>query len=207
LTSTPPLTGAWLSGALHWYGGGKSVAVITPTLRGGFAQATLTWTAKNRTKKGFGPYAILWEESEAKAAGGFLGKIALQDVNDIPSVVALLTAAGDFRVTRDTTDWMDTQRRARAKTTFSKDEIEKAIELGFAQRRRSRKNEGCGWRGMTVHGAKNREFDNVVVLWPAATGGSDDQKRRLLYNAVTRAKQRCLVLVQAKASLGQSPFA
>jgi hypothetical protein len=45
LTSTPPLTGAWLSGALHWYGGGKSVAVITPTLRGGFAQATLTWTA------------------------------------------------------------------------------------------------------------------------------------------------------------------
>jgi superfamily I DNA/RNA helicase len=105
----------------------------------------------------------LWEESEAKATGGFLGKIALQDVNDIPSVVALLTAVGDFRVTRDTVDWMDMQRRARAKTTFSKDEIEKAIELGFAQRRRSRKNEGGGWRGMTVHGAKNREFDNVVV--------------------------------------------
>jgi superfamily I DNA/RNA helicase len=181
--------------------------VITPTLRG-FAQATVTWTAQNRTKKGFGPYTILWEESEAKAAGGFLGKIALQDVNDIPSVVALLTAAGDFRATRDATDWMDTQRRARAKVTFSKDEIEKAIELGFAQRRRARKNDGGGWRGMTVHGAKNREFDNVVVLWPAAIGGrSDDHKRRLLYNAVTRAKQRCLVLVQAKASLGQAPFA
>lgn len=35
-------------------------------------------------------------------------------------------------------------------------------------------------------------------------GGSDDQKRRLLYNAVTRAKERCLVLVQAQASLGQA---
>lgn len=60
---------------------------------------------------------------------------------------------------------------------------------------------------MTVHGAKNREFDNVIVLWPAAITGSEDQKRRLLYNAVTRAKERCLVLVQAKTSLGEAPFA
>ena len=59
---------------------------------------------------------------------------------------------------------------------------------------------------MTVHGAKNREFDIAIVLWPAATMGSDDQKRRLLYNAVTRAKQRCLILVQAKTSLQESPF-
>lgn len=206
LTSKPPLGGAWLSGNLHWYGRGKSVAVITPTL-GAFAQATVAWAAQNKTKKGSGPYSILWEESEAKAAASFLGKIDLQNVNDITSVVALLTATGDFRTTRDIADWMDTQKRARAKTAFSKDEIERAIEQGFAQRRRARKGDACGWRGMTVHGAKNREFDNVIVLWPAAIGGSDDQKRRLLYNAVTRAKERCLVLVQAQASLGQAPFA
>lgn len=206
LTSKPPLTGAWLSGNLCWYGGGKSVAVITPTL-GKFARETVTWVAQNKTNKGAGPYSIPWEESEAKAAETFLGKIALNDMNDIPSVVALLTAAGDFRSTRDLADWMDTQRRTRAKTTFSRDEIEKAIEQGFAQRRRARKGDGSGWRGMTVHGAKNREFDNVIVLWPAAIGGSDDQKRRLLYNAVTRAKERCLVLVQAKINLSQAPFA
>lgn len=205
LTPKPALAGAWLSGNLRWYAGGKSVAVITPTL-GAFAQATVTWAAQNTAKKGYGPYSILWEESEAKAAASFLGKIALQNVNDIPSVVALLTATGDFRATRDIADWMDTQRRARAKTSFSKDEIERTIEQGFAQRRRVRKADGSGWRGMTVHGAKNREFDNVIVLWPAAIGGSDDQKRRLLYNAVTRAKERCLVLVQAQASLAQAPF-
>ncbi|MDF3118470.1 ATP-binding domain-containing protein, partial [Burkholderia semiarida] len=34
-----------------------------------------------------------------------------------------------------------------------------------------------------------------------------DQKRRLLYNAVTRAKERCLVLVQVAAHLNQAPFA
>ncbi|MCR6480901.1 ATP-binding domain-containing protein [Variovorax sp. ZS18.2.2] len=206
LTSKPPLAGAWLNGNLQWYGGGKSVAVITPTL-GAFAQAAVAWAAQNKTTKGSGPYSILWEETEAKAAASFLAKIALRDVNDIPSVVALLNAAGDFRATRDLSDWMATQRRARGKATFSKYEIEQAIEQGFAQRRRTRKEDEKGWRGMTVHGAKNREFDNVIVLWPAAIGGSDDQKRRLLYNAVTRARERCLVLVQAKASFGRAPFA
>jgi superfamily I DNA/RNA helicase len=83
----------------------------------------------------------------------------------------------------------------------------KAIDQVFAQRRRARQDDGFGWRGMTVHGAKNREFDNVIVLWPAAVTGSDDQKLRLLYNAVTRAKARCLVLVQATAQLTQAPFA
>lgn len=206
LTPKPPLAGAWLNGNLHWYGGGKSVAVITPTL-GAFAQATVGWAAQNKTKGGSGPYSIVWEETEAKAAASLLGRIALQEVNDIPSVIALLTVAGDFRATRDLADWMDTQRRTKAKTTFSKHEIVQAIEQGFSQRRRARKSDESGWRGMTVHAAKNREFDNVIVLWPAAIGGSDDQKRRLLYNAVTRAKERCLVLVQAKASLSQAPFA
>lgn len=206
LTSKPPLAGAWLNGNLHWYGGGKSVAVITPTL-GAFAQAAVAWSAQNKTKKGSGPYSILWEETETKAAANFLAKIALRDLNDIPSVVALMNAAGDFRATRDLSDWMDMQRRAGGKATFSKREIEQAIEQGFSQRRRTRKEDEKGWRGMTVHGAKNREFDNVIVLWPAAIRGSDDQKRRLLYNAVTRAKGRCLVLVQAKASLSRAPFA
>jgi superfamily I DNA/RNA helicase len=206
LTAKPALAGAWLSGNLCWYGGGKNVAVITPAM-GTFAKAVMTWTAKNKTKKGAGPYSIPWEESEAKAASSFIARLALQDTNDIPSVVALLSGAGDRRAMRDVAEWMDTQRRARAKEKFSKEEIERAIEKGFAQRRRVRNSERRGWRGMTVHGAKNREFDNVIVLWPAAIAGSADQKRRLLYNAVTRAKGRCLVLVQAKASLSQAPFA
>jgi superfamily I DNA/RNA helicase len=204
--STPPLAGAWLNGNLQWYGGGKSVAVITPTL-GVFAQRTVTWAGQNKTKKGSGPYSIPWEQAEAKVAASFLENIALQELCDIPSIIAILTATGNSRITRDVSDWMDMQRRARAKTTFSKVEIERAVERSFSQRRRAHQDGGTGWRGMTVHGAKNREFDNVVVLWPAAIGGSDDQKRRLLYNAVTRAKERCLVLVQAKAHLQQAPFA
>ena len=206
LTSKPQLAGAWLNGNLQWYGGGKSVAVITPTLRG-FAQSALTWAAQNKTKKGSGPYTIQWEASEANAAASFIENIALQDVNSVAFVLDLVAAQGDFRATRDLAEWMDKQRRALGKTFFSTGEIEKAISQGFTQRRRSQKSDERGWRGMTVHGAKNREFDNVILLWPAAIGGNDDQKRRLLYNAVTRAKERCLVLVQARASLGRAPFA
>jgi hypothetical protein len=49
----------------------------------------------------------------------------------------------------------------------------------------------------TVHGAKNREFNSVFVLWnpfSVCKWNTDDQ-RRLLYNAITRSKNNCMVLV------------
>jgi superfamily I DNA/RNA helicase len=52
----------------------------------------------------------------------------------------------------------------------------------------------------TVHGAKNREFENVVVVWPYGVTGSAEKQRRLLYNAITRAKSNCIVLDLRKAS-------
>lgn len=205
-TSTPPLAGAWINSNLSWYGGGKTVAIITPTY-GAFARAALAWAAEKKTKRGAGPYNIAWEQSEAKAATEYLATIQLADQADGPSIAAVLAAAGDARTARDVTEWLEIQRRTRAKVEFSKDEVVKLVEQSFSQRRQSRRSEVRGWKGMTVHGAKNREFDNVIVLWPAAVGGSDDQKRRLLYNAVTRAKERCVVLVQASAHMSRPPFA
>jgi superfamily I DNA/RNA helicase len=60
---------------------------------------------------------------------------------------------------------------------------------------------------MTIHQAKNREFESVIVLWPYEVVGSADRKRRLLYNAITRAKQQALVVVQNPARLMKPPFA
>ena len=53
---------------------------------------------------------------------------------------------------------------------------------------------------MTVHGAKNREFDYVFVLWPFEIAGNDEYRRRLLYNAVTRARNDAVVIVQGGES-------
>jgi len=205
-TSTSPLAGAWINSNLSWYGRGKSVAIITPTY-GDFVRTALAWAAANKTQKGAGPHNIAWERSEANAAAEYLATIQLPEQVDGPSIAAILTAAGDARTATDVIEWLEIQRRAKAKVEFSKEEIVKLIEHSFSRRRQFQKTEIRGWKGMTVHGAKNREFDNVIVLWPAAVGGSDDQKRRLLYNAVTRAKERCVVLVQASAHLRRPPFA
>jgi DNA helicase IV len=59
---------------------------------------------------------------------------------------------------------------------------------------------------MTVQQAKNREFEHVVVIWPYTISDDDEQKRRLLYNAVTRAQRSCLVLVQGQELLNAPPF-
>jgi superfamily I DNA/RNA helicase len=59
---------------------------------------------------------------------------------------------------------------------------------------------------MTIQQAKNREFEHVVVIWPYTVPNDNEQKRRLLYNAITRARRSCLVLVQAEELLNGPPF-
>ena len=59
---------------------------------------------------------------------------------------------------------------------------------------------------MTVHQAKNREFHSVIVLWPYEVTGTKERQRRLLYNAITRAKYRALVVVQNPNRLDHPPF-
>ena len=50
----------------------------------------------------------------------------------------------------------------------------------------------------TIHGAKNKEFDTVIILWPYEVSGNTLYKRKLLYNAITRAKINAIIIVQNK---------
>lgn len=56
----------------------------------------------------------------------------------------------------------------------------------------------------TVHGAKNREFDNVFVLWPYEVRADPEQQRRMLYNAITRARKNCIVLAAIREEVAAS---
>jgi superfamily I DNA/RNA helicase len=60
---------------------------------------------------------------------------------------------------------------------------------------------------MTVHTAKNREFEGVIVLWPFNATGTPEHQRRLLYNAITRAQRWCTIVVQSRDMLTKPPFA
>jgi hypothetical protein len=60
----------------------------------------------------------------------------------------------------------------------------------------------------TVHGAKNCQFDNVCVLWSYQIPGDPELQRRLLYNAVTRAKTNCIVFdTRKKDVVANDPIA
>ena len=60
---------------------------------------------------------------------------------------------------------------------------------------------------MTIHQAKNREFEAVIVLWPFAVGGTLESQRRSLYNALTRAQRWAVVIVQDNPGPNESRLA
>lgn len=61
---------------------------------------------------------------------------------------------------------------------------------------------------LTIHGAKNREFDDVFILWPKYTLPKGDlYLRKLLYNAITRAKRKVVIIVQGSSERsGECPL-
>jgi superfamily I DNA/RNA helicase len=84
-------------------------------------------------------------------------------------------------------------------TEFVREAIRHRSRLGFRQHR--------GHLAMTIQRAKNREFPNVIVLWPHSATGSSEHLRRLLYNAITRAQSHCSVIVLGLGRLNAPPFA
>ena len=203
-TPTPALAASYVSNGIGWNRGGNRVAIITPTM-GQFAHGILTWVATRTTGRGNGPYNIILEESETKLADTFVDDLALPDQATLAEAFALM-AEKPAPIAQDFVRWLEKQRRTKGRTHVLREEMEDTIRHSFSNQRRLSSRDGPGIRALTVHGAKNREFDLVIVLWPAAIRGNDEQQRRLLYNAVTRAKHQCLVLVQLPRAMILPPF-
>ena len=204
ITPTPALAASYVSNGIAWNRGGNRVAIITPTM-GRFAHDILTWVTTKTTGRGNGPYNIILEESEASLADAFIEGLALPEQATLVEALALM-AGKPASIAQDFVRWLEKQRRAKGRTHVLREEMEDTIRHSFSNQRRLNSRDGPGIRALTVHGAKNREFDFVIVLWPAAIRGDDEQQRRLLYNAVTRAKKQCLVLVQLARAMTHPPF-
>ena len=151
-----------------------------------------------------GPYRIPWEVSQKDESERFLSGLALPvDAEISASEICLPSDSGSARALRV---WLDQQRRVAGRTTFKGTEISQQVQWIHQRSRAHRRVRDRGIRAMTIHQAKNREFDSVVVLWPYNVAGSADRKRRLLYNAITRAKRQAVVIVQNPNRLKQPPF-
>lgn len=85
-------------------------------------------------------------------------------------------------------------------------EIEAVIARQVAVRQQRHGSDSYDFTAMTVQQAKNREFEGVFILWSYPVGGNAEHKRRLLYNALTRAQRWCTVVVQNAGLLQAAPF-
>jgi superfamily I DNA/RNA helicase len=114
-----------------------------------------------------------------------------------------LTGEGRARLVRD---WVSRQRRLFGRREFRSSEVRDVVRQLVQHSRGHSQREERRLSAMSIHQAKNREFDRVIVLWPYEISGSDERKRRLAYNAITRARHEAHVIVHSEARVRQSPF-
>lgn len=204
----PYMAPALLANAIAWRQGGGDVAVITPSLQGNFATSAVERVCQQACgRHGNGPYAIRWERSDGNELDTLLAPLAFDGELEFDATLAILNELQQTPPIKAARAWALHQVRATSKTTFTRAEIADVIAREVSMRRHRFAAANRLYAAMTVQQAKNREFDGVVVLWPFQVGGDDEHKRRLLYNAVTRAKRWCTVILQAEAIAQSAPFA
>lgn len=166
-----------------------------------FSRKVIEWVStksstakKNKTTAG--PYPIEWESGDDEAERSVINVLALPADRAAEISCAELVVQADKEAIHDLRDWAKRQIFVRGRSIVTVSEVEKVV--GDIVRRRRAFGPNRSWRrlAMTIHQAKNREFESVIILWPLKLSGDIERKRRLLYNAVTRARGRALVIVE-----------
>lgn len=202
-----PLAATLLANAIAWRQGGD-VAVITPALQGGFAQSVVARVAQGPCgQQQNGPYSIHWEGTDRDETQLIVGALQLPPAPTAAEACAALRTLAPSGPARAAISWVNNQIHAVGRAAFTREEIEAVIARNVILRRQHGGGGSHLFNAMTVHQAKNREFDGVVIIWPYQVGGDVEHKRRLLYNAVTRAKRWCNIIVQGQNVLAAAPFA
>jgi hypothetical protein len=184
-----PLAATLLANAITWRQGGD-VAVITPALQGGFAQSVVARVALGPCgQQQNGPYSIHWEGTDREETQLIVGALQLPAAPTAAEACAALRALPPSGPGRAAISWANNQIHAVGRTAFTREEIEAVIARNVALRRQHGGGGSHLFNAMTVQQAKNRKFEGVVIIWPYQVGGDIEHKRRLLYNAVTRARR------------------
>jgi RecA/RadA recombinase len=201
-----PMAAAFLANAIAWRRGGN-VAIITPSLSGNFSRDVVGRVCEQSCgTQGNGPYPIRWDRSEDDEVKAMLDGLDLTAGSTMQETLVALERLPNSGAVRGACTWVRHQARAAGKATFCHAEIEVVITRQVALQRQRYGVDRHDFTAMTVQQAKNREFEGVIVLWPFTVGGDAEQKRRLLYNAITRAKRWCTVIVQNDQLLADAPF-
>ena len=200
---------SFVSRNISWWRNCADIAVLSPVRpsRSAFVRDLIARVeARPISNPPVGPNRIPWEESQEEERDKFIEGLGLPDDPDAEVRRDELSFGDGGGPRQELHHWIERQTRVAGRTTFTAEEIRCEARRIHQRSRAYRRVRGGGVRAMTIHQAKNREFHSVIVLWPYEVAGSVERQRRLLYNAVTRARFRVLVVVQNPNRLDQPPF-
>lgn len=187
------------------------VVILTPDAGNAIIRTALTdvrtrqWM--RRSGATFGPYPHSWDRHDNEEATALLADVAIPDKASYADLRTLLSPLAEQAAVAQTLNRMDRLRRVHGQTDFTKVQVEEFVQEAVRHRSRLGFRQQRGHLAMTIQRAKNREFPNIIVIWPHTATGSSEHKRRLLYNAITRAQNHCTVIVLGQGRLNTTPFA
>lgn len=191
--------------------GCNDVAILTPDSKSAIVQNAIEIAGEKEWKwpRGgtFGPFSITWEGGERAVEHELAEVIGFPDTASYDEVCALLEEHSAQPMVKTVDRRVRRLYRVTGQAEFEKAQLVSFIADAVRTNTRLGFNKSAKIRAMSIHGAKNREFDRVIVLWPQSATGSDEHKRRLLYNAMTRAKSHCTIIVLGNGRLNLAPFA
>ena len=187
------------------------VVLLTPDGGNAIIRAALAtvetrqWPRGNATN--FGPYRYTWDRHDTQEADALLAEITLPETASCADFRGLLAPlAGQAAIARAISR-IDRLRRAHGQAAFTAAQVTEFVREAARNRSRLGFRQQRGNLAMTIQRAKNREFPNVIVLWPHTATGTPEHLRRLLYNGITRAQRHCTVIVLGQGRLNAAPFA
>ncbi|MCR9171514.1 MAG: ATP-dependent helicase [bacterium] len=209
--SSPSLAAWIISAHMQWSSdkffemgqNGRTVAILSPvgTSKDAFVRATVEKLKSPFTKHNLYPKPFIIDSEKRRTTKDILklligfrknGKVnlnQLDDWNKVEDVVVKLSISVARR-----------RMSLRNVTMLSSQEFSEIVSsrLHFASNFLDKQRTTRIF--LTIHGAKNREFDDVFILWPSYTidKRKDVYLRKLMYNAVTRAKRKVILIVQDK---------
>ena len=200
---------SFVSRNLTWWSGDGDIAVLTPvrSANSDFVRNLIDRVEeKPISNPPVGPHRIRWEDTQEDECERFISDLGLPDDPNAQLCTADMSLPGTTGPVQGMRGWFEQQQRVAGRASFTTEEIRLQARRIHQRSRAYRRVRDGGVRAMTIHQAKNREFDSVIVLWPYEVAGSADRQRRLLYNAITRAKRQALVVVQNPDRLQRPPF-
>lgn len=187
------------------------VVILTPDAGNAIIRAALnTVQTKQHTRKNngatFGPYPHTWDCHDNEEADTLMADVALPETASWADIRALLTPLTGHAAIAQAISRMERLRKAHGQSAFTAEQVTEFVRESVRNRSRLGFRQQRGHLAMTIQRAKNREFPNVIVLWPHTATGSPEHLRRLLYNAITRAQNHCTVIVLGQNRLNAPPF-